>query len=305
LPRFRCSRTASACLFVIAYRCSARSFRGRIIDSASILPRKRPHHRYVSVAKRSRGSAPRPEYRFSAPTATFYGLRSLPAWRSRGSTMWGRSTSEGRTSCNQSHRWTVLAGVDRRPRSRVSTRVGHPTTRACAIRLTRQRSRRSSRSCAQRGMMPTGSDSVRSSSCCGARACGSCGARARGDRSRSGAWGDPGAPGQGRKRREGGIDRWDWEQLEPCIELRKTLPVGAFFCILRGATRGRRCGPASVPAQLHRTAAAAGVRDGLSAISSGTRTASRCPGRGSVACDPTPTRARRPRSHLRVSARNR
>jgi site-specific recombinase XerD len=66
--------------------------------------------------------------------------------------------------------------------------------------------------------------------------------------------------GKGGKRREVGMDRWAWEQLEPWIELRRTLPVGAFFCILRGATRGRRCSPASIRAQLHRTAAAAGVR---------------------------------------------
>ncbi|MDA8069093.1 MAG: tyrosine-type recombinase/integrase, partial [Actinomycetota bacterium] len=66
--------------------------------------------------------------------------------------------------------------------------------------------------------------------------------------------------GKGGKRREVGMDRWAWEQLEPWIELRKTLPVGAFFCILHGATRGRRCSPASIRAQLHRTAAAAGVR---------------------------------------------
>jgi site-specific recombinase XerD len=66
--------------------------------------------------------------------------------------------------------------------------------------------------------------------------------------------------GKGGKRREVGMDRWAWEQLLEWIELRKTLPVGAFFCILHGSTRGRRCGPAGIRAQLHRTAAAAGVR---------------------------------------------
>jgi hypothetical protein len=45
-----------------------------------------------------------------------------------------------------------------------------------------------------------------------------------------------------------------------CRKSATTLPVGAFFCILHGATRGRRCSPASIRAQLHRTAAAADVR---------------------------------------------
>lgn len=66
--------------------------------------------------------------------------------------------------------------------------------------------------------------------------------------------------GKGGKRREVGMDRWAWEQLQPWIELRKNLPVGAFFCILHGSTRGRPCGPAGMRAQLHRIAATAGVR---------------------------------------------
>lgn len=70
------------------------------------------------------------------------------------------------------------------------------------------------------------------------------------------------------KAREGSAARsgWtagQWEQLEPWIVLRKTLPVGAFFCILHGSTRGRRCSPAGIRAQLHRTAATAGVAGGF------------------------------------------
>ena len=56
------------------------------------------------------------------------------------------------------------------------------------------------------------------------------------------------------------MDRWAWEQLDPWLELRRTLPVGALFCVLRGPTRGRPCSPAGIRAQLHRTALAAGVR---------------------------------------------
>jgi site-specific recombinase XerD len=62
--------------------------------------------------------------------------------------------------------------------------------------------------------------------------------------------------GKGGKRREVGMDRWAWEQLAPWL----TLPVGELFCILRGPTRGRPWAPAGVRAQLHDTAARAGVR---------------------------------------------
>ena len=66
--------------------------------------------------------------------------------------------------------------------------------------------------------------------------------------------------GKGGKRREVGMDRWAWDQLQPWLALRPTFPVGAPFCILRGSTRGRRCAPAGIRAQLRRTAERAGVR---------------------------------------------
>jgi site-specific recombinase XerD len=66
--------------------------------------------------------------------------------------------------------------------------------------------------------------------------------------------------GKGGTRREVGMDRWAWDQLDPWLAIRPTLPVGALFCVLRGPTRGRPCAPASVRSQLHRTALAAGVR---------------------------------------------
>ena len=66
--------------------------------------------------------------------------------------------------------------------------------------------------------------------------------------------------GKGGKRREVGMDRWAWTQLEPWLELRTRLPVGALFCALRGQTRGRPCAPAGIRGQLHRAAQAAGVR---------------------------------------------
>ena len=66
--------------------------------------------------------------------------------------------------------------------------------------------------------------------------------------------------GKGDKRREVGMDRWAWTQLQPWLEFRQTLAVGALFCILRGPTRGRPCASAGIRGQLHRTAAQAGVR---------------------------------------------
>jgi site-specific recombinase XerD len=66
--------------------------------------------------------------------------------------------------------------------------------------------------------------------------------------------------GKGDKRREVGMDRWGWAQLEPWLELRATLPIGALFCVVRGPTRGRPCAPAGIRGQLHHAAQAAGVR---------------------------------------------
>ncbi len=66
--------------------------------------------------------------------------------------------------------------------------------------------------------------------------------------------------GKGGKRREVGMDRWAWQQLDPWLQLRAMLPVGALFCVLRGPTRGRPWSPAGVRAQLHHVAARAGVR---------------------------------------------
>jgi len=55
------------------------------------------------------------------------------------------------------------------------------------------------------------------------------------------------------------MDRWAWSQLEPWIAVRRQLPVGALFCVIRGATVGRRWESSSARKQLARTAASAGV----------------------------------------------
>jgi integrase len=86
--------------------------------------------------------------------------------------------------------------------------------------------------------------------------------------------------GKGGKRREVGMDRWAWEQLDPWLKLRSTLPVGALFSVLRGPTRGRPWSPAGVRAQLHVVAGRAGVRRPLRRISCVTRTRWRCHAKG-------------------------
>jgi site-specific recombinase XerD len=66
--------------------------------------------------------------------------------------------------------------------------------------------------------------------------------------------------GKNDKRREVGMDRWAWSHLDPWLQLRKELPVGRLFGIVRGPTRGRACTSAGIRAQLHQTATIAGVR---------------------------------------------
>jgi site-specific recombinase XerD len=65
---------------------------------------------------------------------------------------------------------------------------------------------------------------------------------------------------KGGKRREVGMDRWAWEQLTPWLTIRQSMPVGALFCVLRGATRGQPSSPAGVRVQLRDAALQAGVR---------------------------------------------
>jgi hypothetical protein len=46
--------------------------------------------------------------------------------------------------------------------------------------------------------------------------------------------------GKGDKRREAGMDEFGFEQLSTRLTLRASLPVGPFFCVIDGPTRGRR-----------------------------------------------------------------
>jgi site-specific recombinase XerD len=66
--------------------------------------------------------------------------------------------------------------------------------------------------------------------------------------------------GKGGRRREVGMDRWAFQQLDPWLEIRRQLPVGSLFCVVRGPTRGRPCSTPAIRIQLRDTAAKAGVR---------------------------------------------
>jgi site-specific recombinase XerD len=66
--------------------------------------------------------------------------------------------------------------------------------------------------------------------------------------------------GKGGKRREVGMDRWAWGQLEPWLQTRRQLPIGALLCVIHGPTAGRHWEASAARKQLHHAAAAAGVR---------------------------------------------
>jgi site-specific recombinase XerD len=66
--------------------------------------------------------------------------------------------------------------------------------------------------------------------------------------------------GKGGKRREVGMDRWAWEQLDSWLKIRRELPLGALLCVIHGPTAGRHWEPSAARKQLHHAAAAADVR---------------------------------------------
>jgi site-specific recombinase XerD len=66
--------------------------------------------------------------------------------------------------------------------------------------------------------------------------------------------------GKGGKRREFGMDRWAWEQIEPWLEIRRELPIGAMLRVIHPPTAGRRWEASAGRKQLHHAAVSAGVR---------------------------------------------
>jgi hypothetical protein len=56
------------------------------------------------------------------------------------------------------------------------------------------------------------------------------------------------------------MDRWAWDKLDPWLEIRCELPIGALLCVIHGPTAGRRWEASAARKQLHHAAATAGVR---------------------------------------------
>jgi site-specific recombinase XerC len=87
--------------------------------------------------------------------------------------------------------------------------------------------------------------------------------------------------GKGGRRREVGMDRWGFQQLAPWLEIRRELPVGALFCVVRGPTRGRPCSTPAIRVQLRDAAAKAGGAAALRPMNFGMPMPSRCRARAS------------------------
>jgi len=66
--------------------------------------------------------------------------------------------------------------------------------------------------------------------------------------------------GKGGKRRQVGMDRWGWQQLEPWLAHRVALPIGALVCVIDGPTAGWPWSPTAARTTLGELAARGGVR---------------------------------------------
>jgi site-specific recombinase XerD len=66
--------------------------------------------------------------------------------------------------------------------------------------------------------------------------------------------------GKGGKRREVGMDDWAWQELAPWLDARRSMPIGALFCVVCGPSCGRPWSASGVRAQLRRVAESARVR---------------------------------------------
>ena len=87
--------------------------------------------------------------------------------------------------------------------------------------------------------------------------------------------------GKGDKRREVGMDRWAWSQLDPWLETRRALPVGRLFCVVRGPTRADRARRPAFANNSTTPRSRPGYVADSRRISYGTRTRLRCRARGS------------------------
>ena len=66
--------------------------------------------------------------------------------------------------------------------------------------------------------------------------------------------------GKGGRRREVAMDDRAFDQLQPWLTARATMPVGPLSCVINGHTRGRARSATAARAALRRRAAGAGVR---------------------------------------------
>ena len=101
------------------------------------------------------------------------------------------------------------------------------------------------------------------------------------------------------------MDRWAWEQLDPWLEIRRELPIGALLCVIHGPTAGRRWEASAARKQLHprpRELASGVVRAAPAPARSRGRDGAR---RRAAGRDPAPARARQPRHHQRLPAGHR
>lgn len=111
--------------------------------------------------------------------------------------------------------------------------------------------------------------------------------------------------GKGGRRREVGMDRWAWEQLDPWLQLRARLPVGALFCVLRFDTRSAMAARVRPRAATPRRCSSR-CPASLCAAPASPRPCRRDVVRGRTAVgDPATTGIRRPSDHLGVPARHR
>src|SRR4051794_25886417 len=86
--------------------------------------------------------------------------------------------------------------------------------------------------------------------------------------------------GKGGKRRQVGMDRWGWQHIEPWLEHRVALPVGALVCVIDGPTAG--LGHRRLPVRLSASSLRPRVfGGGLRRISCATSTRSRWPAKAS------------------------
>ena len=106
--------------------------------------------------------------------------------------------------------------------------------------------------------------------------------------------------GKGGKRREVGMDRWAWQQLEPWLQLRRTLPVGTLLCVIHGPTAGRTGKPQLLASSFTALQPPPASDDGSLRTSSDTRCDRDGPRGRSARRDPAATRARQPEHYLGV-----